>query len=80
MRPDYTGWITITGLMDNSLVKITDSVGNVVYTATSNGGMVTWDGCRADGEPVTTGVYYVLASQNADSGSSGAVTKILVVR
>lgn len=80
VRPDYTGWITITGLMDNSLVKITDAVGNVVYTATSNGGMVTWDGCRADGEPVTTGVYYVLASQNADSGSSGAVTKILVVR
>lgn len=25
VRPDYTGWITIAGLMDNSLVKIADS-------------------------------------------------------
>ena len=25
VRPDYTGWITITNLMDNSLVKITDA-------------------------------------------------------
>lgn len=79
VRPDYTGWITITNLMDNSLVKITDAAGFVLYSTTSEGGMVTWDGCNSAGERVKTGVYYVWASQNSDGKSSGVVTKILVV-
>jgi hypothetical protein len=79
VRPDYTGWITIQGLMDNSLVKIADSAGNVFYQTRSEGGMVIWDGCNSAGERVPTGVYFVYASQNQES-SNGAVTKILVVR
>lgn len=79
VRPDYTGWITVTNLMDNSLVKITDAAGFVLYSTTSEGGMITWDGCNSAGERVKTGVYYVWASQNADGKSSGVVTKILVV-
>ncbi len=80
VRPDYTGWITVTGLMDNSLVKIADAAGNVLYTTTSEGGMITWDGCNSAGERVKTGVYYVFASQNATGDASGVVTKILVVK
>lgn len=80
VRPEYTGWITITGLMDNSLVKIADAAGNVFYQGTGEGGMITWDGCDRQGRRVKTGVYYVFASQGGDgSASSGAVTKILVV-
>ena len=79
VRPDYSGWITVTGLMDNSLVKIADAAGNVFSTGTSNGGMYVWDGCNPAGERVPSGVYYVFASQNANGSSSGAVTKILVV-
>ncbi len=79
VRPDYTGWITIKGLMENSLIKIADATGNVFYTTRSEGGMVTWDGCNSAGERVKTGVYYVFASQNENDQSSGAVTKILVV-
>lgn len=79
VRPDYTGWITVTGLMDNSLVKIADAAGNVFSTGTSNGGMYVWDGCNAAGDRVPSGVYYVFASQSGESSSSGAVTKILVV-
>lgn len=80
VRPEFTGWITIKGLMDNSLVKIADATGNVFYSTVSEGGMVTWDGCNADGQRVKSGVYYVFASQNEEGGSSSsAVTKILVV-
>ena len=80
VRPEFTGWITIKGLMDNSLVKIADAAGNVFYSTVSEGGMVTWDGCNADGQRVKSGVYYVFASQNEEGGSSSsAVTKILVV-
>ncbi|MEF9923489.1 MAG: two-component regulator propeller domain-containing protein [Muribaculaceae bacterium] len=79
VRPDYTGLITVRGLMENSLVKIADAAGNVFYSTRSTGGMITWDGCAANGERVKTGVYFVLASQNESGTSSGVVTKILVV-
>lgn len=79
VRPEYTGWITITGLMDNSLVKIADTAGNVFFQGTSEGGMISWDGCGPDGKRVRTGVYLVFASQNATGSASGVVTKIMVV-
>lgn len=78
VRPDYTGWITIKGLMNNSLVKIADAYGNVIVQGRSNGGMYLWDGCNSAGERVTSGVYHVFASQN-ENGTSGAVAKILIV-
>lgn len=79
VRPDYTGWITIAGLMDDSLVKIADAAGNVFFQGRSEGGMISWDGCDAGGNRVRSGVYYVFASQNATGSASGAVTKILVI-
>jgi hypothetical protein len=66
VRPEYTGWITITGLMENSLVKIADAAGNVVYQTRS--------------ERVSTGVYFVFASQNENDNASSVVTKIMVVK
>jgi len=80
VRPEYNGWITIAGLMDDSLVKISDASGNVFFQGMSQGGMITWDGCDASGNRVKTGVYYVFASQGGDGTSSGAVTKIVVVK
>lgn len=80
VRPDYTGYITVAGLMDNSLVKISDAAGNVVYSGKSTGGMFVWNGCGNDGSRVDTGVYYVFASQSENDSSSGYVTKILIVR
>ncbi len=80
VRPDYTGWITITNLMDNSLVKIADAAGHVFHQGRSEGGMYTWDGLDSSGNRVKSGVYFVYASQSGDGSSSkGAVTKIVVV-
>lgn len=80
VRPDYTGWISIKGLIDGSRVKIADASGNVFLDTESEGGMVTWDGCNRAGERVRTGVYYVYASKTGDGvESQAAVTKILVV-
>ena len=80
VRPEYTGNIAITGLMDNSLVKIADSAGNVVRSLRSVGGTAIWDGCNSSGRRVKTGVYFVLTSQSDGSNSSGTVaTKILFV-
>ncbi len=80
VRPDFTGLITIKGLMANSLVKIADNAGNVVKQLQSEGGMVTWDGCNEAGDRVATGVYFVFASQGTSSSGNAAVSKILIVR
>lgn len=80
VTPDYTGWITVTGLMDGSLVKIADAAGRVFYQGKSDGGMITWNGCDASGRRVKSGVYFVFASKSEEGSSSGAaVTKIVVV-
>ncbi len=79
VRPDYTGWITVNGLMSGSLVKIADIQGNVLWSGRSEGGMVTWDGCDASGSRVPSGVYLVLASKSEATGTEGVATKIVVV-
>ena len=79
VRPDFTGLLTISGLMENSLVKIADASGNVIKQLKSTGGMVTWDCCNADGNRVATGVYYVLASQSNSGSANSIVAKFLVV-
>lgn len=80
VRPDYSGTVTIAGLMESSLVKIADAGGNVVAQLRAEGGQAVWDVCNAAGRRVASGIYYVFASSgpNASSGN-GAVTKIMVV-
>ncbi|MBR5240892.1 MAG: hypothetical protein IKW05_03035 [Muribaculaceae bacterium] len=77
VRPEFTGDITITGLMFNSLVKITDTVGNLMYQAYSKGGQVVWNGNAPNGERVKSGVYYVWASSS--DGKEGVVSKIVFI-
>ena len=79
VRPDYTGEVTIMGLMDNSLVKIADASGHVIKQLKSTGGMATWDCCDYNGNQAKTGVYFVLCSQ-ANGGNEAVVTKIAVIR
>jgi hypothetical protein len=78
VRSDFTGNVTITGLMRGTQVKITDVSGNLVFAASSDGGMATWDLNNYRGERVATGVYIAFCS-HPDS-KKGAVTKILVIR
>ena len=77
VRETYDGLITITGMVTGSIVKITDVTGNLVYQTTSNGGMATWNGKRAGGKRVSTGVYIVTAV--APDGSKSGMTKILII-
>jgi len=78
VRPDYTGLITITGLMDNSLIKIADSAGNVITQFKSSGGEATWNGYDQTGTRAKTGVYYVIVSHAG--GDEKVVTKIAIIR
>ncbi len=77
VEPDYRGPITITGLVENTIVKITDIAGNIVTELKSLGGQAIWDGKNLNGNRVSTGVYLVLLS--SEDGEQKAVTKILFV-
>lgn len=78
VTPDYTGYITITGLTYNAQVKITTSNGVVVNEGRSNGGSYQWNGCDQKGKRVASGVYMVHTATS--EGKKGIVCKIAIVR
>ena len=68
----------VTGLKENSFVKITDLNGNLIYQGKSLGGQIGWDGNNPDGKRVKSGIYLVLAIDETNK-KEHAVTKIMVV-
>jgi sugar lactone lactonase YvrE len=78
VRGDFNGNVTITGLMSNSTVKITDVSGNLVFETKSLGGEASWDLTTYNGRRVTTGVYIAFCS--SEDGKAACTVKILVMR
>lgn len=78
VRPDYDGYITITGLSLDADVKIVNTAGHLITTGHSTGGTFLWDGCDSRGRRVASGVYMVETAKS--DGSKGTVCKIGVVR
>jgi len=78
VRPEYNGLISIKGLIKNTIVKITDISGNLVYETTSNGGTATWDGTTFRGNRAATGVYLIFAAERI-KGEESQVGKILFI-
>ncbi|MBT6745733.1 MAG: hypothetical protein HOB26_04190 [Flavobacteriales bacterium] len=77
VEPNYYGDIAITGLVANSEIRITDISGNLVYQGIADGGQAVWNGKRADGNRIKTGVYLVFCA--APDGSQSVATKILFI-
>lgn len=77
VREDFNGVVTITGLVDGSIVKIIDISGNLVCETRSNGSLATWDCKNKWGHKVSTGIY--LAICVSEDGSEYGRTKILVI-
>jgi len=77
VREDFFGDVTITGLVEETTVKITDITGNLVNQTSSNGGTATWNCKNFRGERVGTGVYLIFCSD--PDGTQSAMTKIMVV-
>ena len=85
VRENFNGYISITGLKDNSEVKIADAFGKLVYRTVSNGGTAVWDGRRFDGQKASTGVYFVFVNEDASKESEApkkerAAGKILFIK
>lgn len=81
VRPEYDGPIAIKGLAAESVVKITDIRGRLIYETQSIGGQAIWDGRDYNGRKASPGVYLVFANNDVDFGKPArAATKIVIVR
>lgn len=78
VRPDYQGVLTISGLRDNSAVKITDAAGRLIYETKSNGGTASWNFHNSTESRTISGIYMVFCI--AADGSESFVGKIAVVK
>ena len=77
VRLEIDDRVIITGLMNNSNVKITDLSGNLIIQGISAGGQFVWN-CRGrSGNRVATGIYLVLSS--TPEARESVVTKIAII-
>ena len=80
VRPDYDGFIAISGLARDADIKITDVNGQLVYQTRAEGGQAIWDGRDYNGRKAATGVYLVFSTSPQSLNNPNAiVAKILFV-
>ena len=77
VEPEWQGDIVVTGLMENSQVRITDLRGHAMAVGRSLGGQFVWNGLTPSGGRAATGVYLVFATDQ--EGASGQVGKIVFI-
>jgi hypothetical protein len=75
--PGYTGTIGIRGLAENSIVKITEPDGRLIYQTRALGGQAVWNGMDYKGRKISSGVYLVLIS--SDDKTERAAGKIIFI-
>jgi hypothetical protein len=80
VRPDYQGPIAVKGFARDANVKFVDANGSIVFETKALGGQAIWDGKDFNGRRVSTGVYFVLATNTRNLDAPEAVVaKILVM-
>lgn len=78
VRPEFTGTVKISGLIDKANIKITDIEGNLVYETTSAGGTIEWDTSAFGKYRVASGVYMIFIA--AQDGIETKVKKVMIIR
>lgn len=80
VRPDYYGYVTIDNLPENAIVKIVDTAGNLVKECgEAESGEVQWDMTNIFHKRVPAGIYFIMATNGADSSSFAKVSKVMVI-
>ena len=70
--------MAIRGFSRNAIVHITDEAGHVVYSTRADGGQAIWYIRNNSGVRVSSGVYFVFASD--EEGHNKSVGKVLVIK
>ena len=77
VRPGYSGYVGIKGLVEDALVRITTVDGAFVTELIAEGGQAVWDCTALDGSRVQPGIYLVFVSTR--EGTQRYATKILIM-
>ncbi|GHB85279.1 hypothetical protein GCM10007390_45770 [Persicitalea jodogahamensis] len=77
VRPGYAGVVGVKGLRDETVVKITDLAGRLVFEARSQGGTASWNLLDYTGRRAKGGIYLVLLI--SPDGSESVAGKLAVV-
>ena len=77
VRPGYSGYVGIKGLVEDALVRITTVDGAFVTELIAQGGQAVWDCTALDGRKVNPGIYLVFVSTR--EGTQKYATKILIM-
>lgn len=77
VSPAYNGNIGVRGLPENSIVKITETNGRLVYQTRSLGGQAIWNGKDYKGRQASSGIYLVIAED--DNKQEKVVAKIVFI-
>ncbi len=77
VRPGYSGYVGIKGLVEDALVRITTVDGAFVTELIAEGGQAVWDCTNVDGQKVAPGIYLVFVSTY--EGAERYATKILIM-
>ncbi|MPL94457.1 hypothetical protein SDC9_40611 [bioreactor metagenome] len=72
---DFNGYVSISGLIDNGWVTITDIYGTLIYKTRAMGGQAIWNCLDMSGDRPATGVYLIFVTN--DDGSVTKSTKLM---
>ncbi|NLL27433.1 MAG: T9SS type A sorting domain-containing protein [Bacteroidales bacterium] len=75
VQSGYNGPISISGLVENASVTITDTYGTLIYKTKAFGGQAIWNGLDMSGDRPASGVYLVFITN--DDGSIKKSSKIM---
>jgi hypothetical protein len=77
VRPGYGGLVGFKGLMDGTIIKITDLSGKLLYETRSQGGTASWNLLDYTGRRARGGIYLVLLV--APDGAESNAGKLAIV-
>ncbi|MGF1635869.1 MAG: hypothetical protein ACFCUU_02265 [Cyclobacteriaceae bacterium] len=77
INPSKDPEVSISGLVNNAFIKITDVNGNLVWESRSLGGTATWTIADFQGRKASSGIYLVFSSD--DLGTETYIGKIAVI-
>ena len=75
--PNFEGWVGLSGLANDVIIKITTVSGQLVKEIQASGGGASWDVRDYSGRRVATGVYMVFSA--SEDGNETFVGKIAVI-
>jgi len=75
VKSDFHGYVSVSGLIENGWVSITDIYGTLIYKTRAQGGQAVWNCLDMNGDRPATGVYLIFVTN--DDGTVTNSSKLM---